>query len=153
MIHPAKGRSPASGKRRIHKFEWQLCSQMLYCDLQPTRKSVLMESILSPGTGIAYAPCVLYAWQKFLRAYSSCIVQWMMICPSTLCRLGRMKRVKSHKDHAIERGDVLEEIHPVGQADRRNCAGRWGSSDIIPRRPGHISLWHQLHCVSILCWR
>lgn len=149
MIHPPEHRSPSSRKGRIHKLERQLCSQMLYRDFEPARESILMEPVFGPSARIAYAPCVLYAWQEFLRAYSSCIVQWMMICPTSLCRLGRMKGIKSHKDHTIEGGNVLKKVHPVGQANGRSSFGRWGSSDIIPGGPGNVPFWHELWYVSI----
>ncbi len=44
---------------------------------------------------------------------------------------------------------MLKKVHPICQADGRDRVGRWRSSDVIPRGPGNVSLWHELWYVSI----
>jgi len=99
---------------------------MLYRHLNATTKAIFMEPILCPRSRIADPSRILYRGQALLRLDHGGIVEWVVVDVAALYRARRWRRdgVECDKDVAeCGGGNVLKDVHVIGQADRGGCAG------------------------------
>lgn len=79
-----------------------------------------MEPVFRPRPGVADSSRILDSREEFLGVDRGGVVERVVVGPGTLCEggVGRVEGVEGYEDGPEGRGgDVLEEVHPVGQAD------------------------------------
>lgn len=116
-------------------------------DLEAGGEAVLVEAVLGPGAGVADGAGVLDAGKPTLGADGGGGVEGVVVGPGALGELGgwRADGVEGDEDVAVDgAGDVLEDIHVVGQADGGAGVGGWGRGDVVPRCPGEGPGRHEL---------
>lgn len=92
-----------------------------------------METVLGPRARVADTPRILDLREESLGAYGGGVVERVVVSPLALGGGGRVQGVEGDEDVAVVGGgDVLEEVHPVGQADCWGGGGGGGRGDVVP---------------------
>ena len=140
---------PPSTIRRVLERKRNLGTQMFLCDKQAAAEAVLVEAVLGPRPSEADAARVLNLRKTLLGLDSLGGIQRMPVDPSALY-LGRVRlveRVERHEDVAKGvAGDVLQDVHVVGEADLVDVATAGdggGGGHVVPACPGFAGLGHE----------
>lgn len=88
-----------------------------------------MESILCPRPRVADPPRILYRGKALLRLDHGGVIEWVVVDVAALDRSGSWRRdgIQGDEDIAIDgSGNVLKDVHVIGQAD-----GGWGAGGVM----------------------